>query len=360
MSRDVCATIDCQALRYNLQRVRQSAANSAVLAVIKANGYGHGLVRVAKALSQADGFGVACCEEAILLREAGMLHPILLLEGIFSERELPYIIKHNFHMVVHCIEQIEWLEQQRLAKPVRVWLKLDTGMHRLGFSPESFPKIYQRLRENINVRKPIALMTHFACADNKADSATAEQIKVFNATTLQLEGIASLANSAAIIAWPESHRDWVRPGIMLYGASPFTQGTANDYQLKPVMSLTTKLITVRDIKIGESLGYGAAWTAQRNSRIGVVAIGYGDGYPRHAKTGTPVVINGRAVPLVGRVSMDMITVDLTDYPEVKAGDFVELWGKELSVDEVARCADTVSYELLCGLASRVTIAEINA
>jgi len=357
MTRAAEARIHLSALQSNLQRVRTLALSSRVMAIIKANGYGHGMLRVAKALASADGFGVACLEEALALRDAGISQPILLLEGFYETSELELICKHGLAIVVHHDFQIDILEKSRLPTPIHVWLKIDTGMHRLGFSPQQVSRACQRLKSCSNVAVIPGLMTHLADADDRHDTLTQQQIDCFKATVSGLEGEKSIANSAAIIAWPQSHGDWVRPGVMLYGVSPFGDSAGDTEGLQPVMTLTSKLIAINNFKKGYKIGYGGEWTCPEDMPVGVVAIGYGDGYPRGVPSGTPVVINGQRASIIGRVSMDMITVDLRGLPSVQVGDTVILWGSGLAVEEIALCAKTIPYELLCRVTQRVRIAE---
>ena len=346
MSRTVVAEINPAALQHNLNRVRELAPGCPVAAVIKADGYGHGLIRVAGALSEADAFAVACIEEALQLREAGFTLPVVLLEGFFDTAELEAIARYNLTAVIHHPWQLRALEQARLATPIRVWLKMDSGMHRLGFSPQEIPAARQRLAACSSVARPVTEMTHLACADDRADQTTTQQLARFDAVAT---GDCSIASSAAILGWPQARRGWLRPGIMLYGASPFVTGGGESWQLQPVMTLRSTLIAVNRRQRGDPIGYGGSWRCPEEMPVGVVAIGYGDGYPRHAQPGTPVLVNGKTVPLIGRVSMDMITVDLRSQPQAGIGDAVVLWGEGLPVETVAEHAGTIAYELLCGV-----------
>ncbi|MEW6999673.1 alanine racemase [Colwelliaceae bacterium BS250] len=354
------ADIDRKALVKNFKTIKCIAPDAKILAVLKANAYGHGLVRIAKSLVDADAFGVARIDEALELRAGGVIKKIVLLEGFFDNSDLPIIAVNNFQTVIHNIEQLQAIEQAQLDEPIQVWLKIDTGMHRLGISPEQFNEFYQRLLDCHNVHNNIRLMSHLGCADNLNGEQTLAQIALFEQLTGHINNEKTLANSAAIYAWPQTHYQWVRPGLMLYGVSPLTEHDQKTfhYDIEPVMTLYSSLIAVRDIKAGESVGYGAAWVCEQDTRIGVVAIGYGDGYPRHAKNGCPVLVNGRIVPLIGRVSMDMITVDLGPSAADKVGDYVELWGKNLPVEKIAEAAETIPYELLCNITRRVKIDEI--
>jgi len=360
MTRATRAVIDLAALQHNLQVSRHAAPNSKQMAIIKAHAYGHGMVCIAQALDDADAFGVALVEEAITLREAGISKPILLLEGIASEQDMTLIRGYNLDCVVHHESQLRLLEAAS-GDPITVWLKIDTGMHRLGFKPQQASEIYQRLQKCAVVKQPIYLMTHLANADDRDDPLTEQQIKCFYEAIQFADAEASnipcsIANSAGVLGWPASHADWVRPGIMLYGVSPFVVGKAQEQELKPVMTLQSELIAVNHFKQGDKVGYGGSWTCPEDMSVGVVAIGYGDGYPRHARSGTPVLVKGKRTQLIGRVSMDMITVDLRQHADVIVGDPVTLWGKGLAIEEVADYASTIAYELLCSVNSRVQFA----
>jgi alanine racemase len=352
MSRPARARIDLQALRHNFSRVRQAAPHSRTMAIIKANAYGHGTVEVARALPDATAFGVACLEEAIALREAGFDRRIVLLEGLFAADDIDLINAYRLDVVVHHDSQLDLLEQGHMSRPVDVWLKIDTGMNRLGFMPDSVAAARARLAGIAGIGT-VRLMTHFACADDLSSDYTRKQLGLFNAVAAQLAGECSLANSAAVLGWPESHADWVRPGVMLYGSSPLLGRSAAELDLRPVMTLTTRLIAVNPRRRGDPVGYSGDWVCPTDTNIGVAAIGYGDGYPRHAPSGMPVLVNGRRVPLAGRVSMDMICVDLKSQPRAQVGDEVVLWGDGLPIDEVAAMAGTISYELFCGVGRRV-------
>jgi alanine racemase len=347
------AVIDTGALRANLAAVRRFAPRSRVLAIVKANGYGHSLVPTALALADADALGVARLEEGTILRGAGVQDAIVLLEGVFDADQLASAARQGFELVVHNPQQLALLADWRQDHKFVVWLKVDTGMNRLGFRAEEFAAAYRRLSACTGVAR-IRLLTHLANADVAADSATAEQLKLFEAVTAGLELERSIANSAAVLAWPDSHVDWVRPGLMLYGVSPLPGKTAAEYGLRPAMTFTSTVIATRKVLPGERAGYGGRWTARRVSTLAIAAVGYGDGYPRHMANGTPVLVNGARAPLAGRVSMDMIAIDVTDLPPVKAGDPVVLWGEGLPAEEIAPHAETISYELLCGVSQRVT------
>mgnify|MGYP000120539607 CR=1 FL=1 len=357
--RTATAVIDCKALIDNFAVIKKKAPDSQVLAVLKANAYGHGLERIAKALPQADAFGVARLDEALALRVAGVIKPIVLLEGVFNAFELPVLAVNKLQTIVHNEEQLKAITDTNLVleEPLKVWLKIDTGMHRLGIHPKDFQYYYQSLKNSSNVHDDIVLMSHFSCADDLENSVTSAQIQLFESTIEGLANPRSFANSAAINAWPQSHYEWIRPGLMLYGVSPMTEPkpSAKELGLKPVMTLQSSLIAIREIEAGSAVGYGGAWISDKKTTIGVVAIGYGDGYPRHAVNGTPVLINGRKVPLIGKVSMDMITVDLGENSTDAVGDLVTLWGQGLAVEEVAKYATTIPYELLCNITRRVKV-----
>jgi alanine racemase len=358
MTKRVCAYIDILALQHNLQQVKKIAPQSAIMAMVKANAYGHGLLRTAQALSAADAFGVATLDEAIHLRDAGIKKPVILMSGFINATELNLAVEKQITPVIHHGDQIERLQRTRLSSPLAIWLKMDSGMGRLGFSAEQLPDIYQQLSSNPDIKKPIGLMTHLACSDQRNNPHTIHQIELFYKTVVW-SGARSLACSAAIMAWPQTHADWVRPGIMLYGISPFADSTGLEFGLKPVMTLISRLIAVKEIAKGGSVGYGAAWVCDKDTKIGLVNIGYGDGYPRHAKQGTPVLVNQRRCSLVGRVSMDLIAVDLSGHPHVAVSDPVVLWGEGLPIEEVAACADTSGYELVCKVMPRVRFVEKN-
>lgn len=352
MSRPAKVVINLSALRHNFSRIRTLAPDSRVMAIVKADAYGHGLVRIAQSLEQADAFGVACLEEARELRQAKIQQRIILLEGPYSGEELTKISQLGLDMVVHDLSQLEMLEQNQLNKPVCIWLKLDTGMHRLGFSPDLASQALARLEQSAGV-KEIRLMTHLASANNREDPMTRKQLQCFSQFNENMSLEKTIANSAGILAFPDAHVDWVRPGIMLYGVSPFSDSNGSQEGLKPVMTLQSKLITVRTLKAGDPVGYGATWRCPEDMSVGVVAAGYGDGYPRHAESGTPVLVNGKRVELIGRASMDMLTVDLRSQPQAKTGDPVVLWGEGLPVEEVANHAGTIPYEVLCAVHKRL-------
>ncbi len=356
MSRPLIARIDSAALAHNLAVARRAAPHSKTLAVIKANGYGHGLARVARALRAADGFAVLSIEEASLLRGAGYTHPIVLLEGFFHPDELSDIARLRLRPVIHRQDQAEILAKARLEHKVDVFLKVDSGMHRLGLTPKRLPDALAILRAAPHVGG-ITLMTHFARADDDPDSVAA-QLATFREATKDLDLPLSQANSAALLRYPDTHGDWVRPGIMLYGASPFADQTGADLGLLPVMTLESKLIAIQFVRKGEGVGYGAAFVADRDMKVGVVACGYADGYPRHAGTGTPIVVHGQHTRTLGRVSMDMLFADLSHVPTAHVGSPVTLWGVGLPAELVAAAASTIAYELFTALAPRVPVEEI--
>jgi len=357
MARPAHAFIDTAALRANVQRVKVCAPNSRIMAVIKANGYGHGAIRMAQTIeASVNAFAVSCLEEALQLREAEITIPIVLLEGFFHPNELPIIADQDLHIVVHTHKQFEDLLKAPLEKPITIWLKVDTGMHRLGFAPSDIEPIYKLLKHSQQIAQPIRLMSHLSCADDRQDEITEQQTQIFMALARHLNLEASLANSAGVLGWPNTHADWVRPGIMLYGVSPFLKSAGKREGLQSVMQLQSTLISVKRHRKGDAIGYGASWQCPQTMLVGVVAIGYADGYPRHAPSGTPVLVNGRRVPLVGRVSMDMITVDLRSQPNARIGDPVVLWGRHLPVEEIANDAGTIAYELLCHVNHRVKMS----
>ncbi len=342
------AVIDLDALRHNYRLARALGGGKA-LAIVKADAYGHGAVRCAQALAaEADGFGVACIEEALELRQAGISAPIVLLEGCFEADELALVAAHDLWPVVSTPEQVQALCEWRGEAALTVWLKLDSGMHRLGLDPAQFRAAHARLSALPQVAQ-IVMMSHFARADELDSPRTAEQLAVFAAATAGLAGQTSLCNSPALLGWPQVRSDWARPGLMLYGADPFAQATATSAGLRPVMTLRSKIIAVRELAAGEPLGYGARFVAQAPTRVGVVAMGYADGYPQFAPNGTPVLIDGVRGQLIGRVSMDMLTVDLTAHPQAGVGSAVELWGSDIRLAEMAPLCATSAYRLPCSL-----------
>jgi alanine racemase len=351
MPRPIQARIDLSALEHNLRVVRR-ATGSRIMAVIKAAAYGHGLLCTADALRAADGFALLDVSEAVALREAGFRQAILLLEGFFTPDDLSLAAEYDLASVIHSPQQISMLDAYPRRGNLQVWLKVNSGMNRLGFAPQDIPAVLEKLKTHPVVRD-ITLMTHFASADEA--TGVAAQLEVFNALAAPYRMPCSLANSAALLHYPATHADWVRPGIMLYGASPFPEISAQQLGLRPVMTLQSEIISVRELKAGERVGYGGLFCADSPMRIGTVACGYADGYPRHAPTDTPVLVEGQRTRTLGRVSMDMLCVDLNALPDAVIGSHVTLWGAGLPVEEVARAAGTISYELLCALAPRVPL-----
>lgn len=352
------AIIDLDALRANYRLAASLAPQSQTMAVVKANAYGHGAVAVARALEPlVPAFAVACSEEALDLRSAGIAKPILLLEGFFSQDEIALAAANNFWLLVENEHQVEALAKTALPTPLTAWLKIDTGMHRLGAPLSQGIRLYEQLRACGHIRQPIVIASHFACADELDNDCTARQIQrlkqfahsISSTTTPPL----SMANSPALLGWPESHGAWNRPGFMLYGSSPFADAHPAADQLQAVMSFQSQVISVRTVPCGETVGYGNTWRATRDSIIATVPVGYGDGYPRHAPSGTPVLVAGQMAMLAGRVSMDLITLDVTNLSGIAIGSPVELWGKNLPVNSVAAAAGTIGYELLTRMPGRL-------
>lgn len=358
--RPILATIHTAALRHNLDRARRSALEARVWAVVKANAYGHGIERVFDAFRGADGFALLDLAEAERVRALGWRGPVLLLEGVFEPRDLELCSRLDLWHTVHCDAQIDMLAAHKTQAPQRVFLKMNSGMNRLGFAPERFRSAWTRLNALPQVDE-ISLMTHFSDADGRRG--IDHQLEVFERATRDLPGERSIANSAATLRHAAVTRaDWVRPGILLYGSAPdFPEHDAAHWQLQPAMTLSTRLISVQTLKAGDTIGYGSRFTAEGPLTVGVAAVGYADGYPRHCDTGTPVLVNGVRTRMVGRVSMDMITVDLTPVPDAGIGCEVTLWGRAsngalLPIDEVAQAAGTIGYELMCAVAPRVPVA----
>lgn len=349
----VIASIDREALRYNFRVIKSHVPESKIIAVVKANAYGHGLLEVAKTLSDADAYAVARIEEALELRSGGIVKPIILLEGLFNPEDVQVVSASNLETAVGSWEQLEWIEKAHLQSPVKVWMALNTGMHRLGLNEDEAEEFYSRLMKSENVVKPIGLISHLSCADDLSSDYTKKQIEVFRRFASAHECHTALANSAGILSWPESHTDYVRPGIILYGVSPYDGKTGEDLGLKPVMTLKSNLIAVRKVRKGDKVGYGATWTASRDTRLGIVAMGYGDGYPRQAPNGTPVLINGRIAGTAGHVCMDMMAIDLGPDSTDRVGDEVILWGRGLPVEKISELVGTIPYELILRLTDRV-------
>jgi alanine racemase len=354
MARPIQASFDLAALKNNFAIARRHAGSAAMMAVVKANAYGHGLLRVARTLADAEAFALLELDDAVRLRDAGYRQRILLLEGFFSAAELPEILHHGFTIMVHAREQLQMLKALRSDRKIDVFLKFNTGMNRLGFPAADSAALLQEVKALPCVGK-IVLATHFSEAEGV--SGIDWQMREFESRVAQSGYARSLANSAALLRFPETRGDWVRPGIMLYGASPLEEAGAQKLGLRPVMTLTSTLIAVQHLKRGDTVGYGSLFSADRNMRIGVVACGYADGYPRHSSNGAPVLVEGVRVPMAGRVSMDMLCVDLTTVPHAGVGSPAVLWGEGLPVEEVAAAGGTVSYELLCALARRVPVVE---
>ncbi|MGN7916952.1 MULTISPECIES: alanine racemase [Lysobacter] len=357
MARPTSASIHTDALRHNLAQARSMAPHSRVMAVVKADGYGHGLERVARALEGADAFGVAALSDADRLRAAGLSQPIVLLSGFDEADDLPQLRRLGVETVVHHISQVEMLEQAAAGEPIRCWLKVDSGMHRLGFAPQDVREAHARLAAASSVAEGIVLMNHFASSDEFDKPQTRQQLQAFAAATTDLPGSRSLANSAAVLGWPDAHADWIRPGGLLYGISAVEGRTGADFGLRPAMTLSTRLIAVNRVGKGERIGYAATWECPEDMLVGVAAIGYGDGYPRAAPSGTPVRVAGHDTQVIGRVSMDLMTIDLRGVPEAKVGDPVVLWGPELPVERIAEASGTIGYELTCSITRRVRFVE---
>jgi alanine racemase len=343
------------ALRSNLARIREVARQARVMAVVKANAYGHGLVPTALCLGNADAFAVARLEEALAMRRAGVCKPIVLLEGVFNAEQLAEAARQDLEIVVHEREQLALLGSYTGVHRFTVWLKIDTGMNRLGFPPQQVGAALALLTDMGSRLLDVRLMTHFASADEHDNPLTAVQLARFAELTRGQSMARSLANSAAVFACPAAHADWVRPGLALYGVSPFAEKVGHTLGLTPAMRLVSTVIAVREVPAGETVGYGGTWRAGRDSRVAIIAAGYGDGLPRSLPNGTPVLVNGQRVALAGRVSMDMIALDVTGDKPVQVGDTALLWGPELPVEEVAAHAGTISYELLCGMSQRVPV-----
>jgi alanine racemase len=355
MMRLIRARVDTGALRANLQVVRACAPGCRVMAVVKANAYGHGLLPTALALADADAFAVARLEEAVALRAAGLKRRIVLLEGVFNAEQLLEAGELELDLVVHQDLQIALIEQYGRERRFRLWLKVDTGMNRLGFRLERFRAAWERLMQRQPPPLELRVLTHLSGADEEDGRSTAEQLARLKPLMVGLGAELSIANSAAILAHPQTHAQWVRPGLALYGISPFAGRRGAQLGLRPAMTLESTVIAVREVLAGERVGYGGTWRARGDSRIAIVAAGYGDGLLRSLAPATPVLIGRRRAPLVGRVSMDMIAVDVTDLPGTAVGDRVELWGSELPVEELAKSAGTIPYELVCAVSQRVPI-----
>lgn len=359
MTRPSRVIIDIKALEHNFSRIKELVHNSKVMAIIKADAYGHGIVRVAKTLRDADAFGVACLEEAEQLRIASITTPIILLEGPYKPNDLSLIIKLNLEVVIHNEYQLELLEKSKIDGAIKVWLKIDTGMHRLGFSVDKTEEMLRRLMLCRNINSTPILMSHLATANEKNHALTYQQLDAFREISKIVNIEKTIANSAAVINFPDVHFDWVRPGLMLYGVSPLINSCGHDHGLKSVMTLESEIISIQYLSKGEPVGYGATWRCPENMPVGIIAAGYGDGFPRHAKSGTPILVNNIRCPLIGRASMDMLTIDLRNQSNAKIGDRVVLWGGSLPIEEIATYAETIPYELLCGVHKRLQFVEYN-
>lgn len=359
MARNLTATISRSAIRHNLSRVRQLAPGKKIIAMIKANGYGHGLSQVARAIKDVDAFGVATLEEGILLRESGIKTEVVLMEGVFKAHDLKHVEQYGFTLVVHAPYQIEHLKSFTATRPLPYWIKANSGMNRLGLPLSDVQHAYESLKD-VKGLHYIGVMGHFPQADDTQDPTTLNQFKRFQSSTDSLPGLRSLANSATVLHWQDCHADWVRPGIMLFGASPTEGTTGQTFGLVPAMELSSEIIAIQDVHQGDKVGYGGTWTCDApHKRIAIAAVGYGDGYPWHAQNGTPVLINSKKAPLVGRVSMDMIAIDISEIPKCDIGERVILWGRNLPIERVAQCANTIPYELFCRLTERVKMIWID-
>lgn len=358
--RPTVATVRLTDIASNYQLASSRAPQSKSIAVIKANAYGHGMKEIAQHLqAQVPAFAVALMEEAVELRDAGINKPIIVLQGPACAADIEQAVTSDFCLLLHQQQQLEQVLSAVLPGPVRVWLKLDTGMHRLGFVPDDLDQVCNDLYSSHNVQRELVLCTHLACADDMNDPMTREQVGLIRSFSSKHGLPMSIANSAGILYWPRSHAEWNRPGYMLYGLCPTGAFDSKAHGLLPAMTMNSEIIATREVPVGEGVGYGHDWVAKRPSKIGTIAIGYGDGYPRHAPGGTPVLVNGQRVSLVGRVSMDAISVDLTDLEKSEVGDPVELWGQNLSVNEVASAAGTIGYEILAGLTGRVPLRHVH-
>jgi alanine racemase len=351
MPRPIKAYVDLNALEHNLQVARRNTT-ARLMSVIKADGYGHGLLRAAEAMAATDGFALLDIQDAVRLREAGCRKAILLLEGCFSAEDMELVAEFDLACVIHSPWQIAMLDAYPGNRKLDVWLKVNTGMNRLGFAPPQVTQVMEQLTRHRAVRD-ITLMTHFANADEARG--IAEPLALFNDVAAPYRVARSLANSATLLRYPAAHGDWVRPGIMLYGATPYSDVSAQQLGLRPAMILSSRIIATQELRAGDEVGYGAQFRAEHTMRIGVVACGYADGYPRHAPNGTPILVDGKRTKTLGRVSMDMLYVDLSNLPRAEVGSHVVLWGEGMPIDEVARAAGTVGYELMCALTARVPV-----
>ncbi len=354
MARVATVTLSTKNLLHNLETIKKQAQDREIMAMIKANGYGHGLRSVAMLLDgKVSSFGVACVDEALALRKVNVKAPITLMSGAFEPNDLLIASEQNFHLIFHEKQQLKWLETIKLTNPIKIWLKIDTGMGRLGFLPEDTKEIYKILSNNPQIIKPIGIISHLAYSEEKDHPLNQTQFKRFKQFTKELSGPKSIANSAAIFNFENNLYEVVRPGLSLYGISPLPHKSASSLNLKPVMTLQTKLVKVSNFKKHTTIGYGARFSCPEDMPVGVIAMGYGDGYPRTAKDGTPVLVNNKKCQIVGRVSMDMATIDLRNCPDAKVGDPVTLWGEKLPIEEVAKHTDHIPYDLICGVQQRI-------
>lgn len=351
MKRSARISIHPQALQHNLLVAKKAAPKSKVLAVIKANAYGHGAVSTAGILYDlADGFAVSCISEAVELRDAGIDKAITVLQGHQNNNDLQIAAHYDFHLVIHCKKQLSDLDHFNGKHRFKINLKIDTGMHRLGLAPADTKTLFNQLKNHPQVNpQELIIMTHLCCADELDNNASSKQISEFNRYCKEINTPKSIANSAGILGWSESHEDWIRPGIMLYGSSPLAQQNASDLGLQAAMTLQAPVIAIHQLKKNDAIGYGSSWVCPNDMKVAVIACGYADGYPRHAASGTPIWVNQKETQLLGRVSMDMIVINASDYSElpIKEGDLAELWGENIAIDAVAKSAETISYELLC-------------
>jgi alanine racemase len=354
MARKTLCTLSTANLLHNLETIKARAPRAKVMAMVKANGYGHGIRSVSQRLEgSVDALGVACIDEAIALRQAKVQTPITLIEGVFAPEELALASEQGFSVVFHSDHQVEWLKQAKLPSKIHAWLKIDTGMGRLGFSPETEAQAFRILSESSSVHQPVGIMSHFACADEPEKPINQKQIAAFQKFIKDKPGQKSFCNSAAAFAFPEMQYDWIRPGLALYGASPLEGRSAESLGLKPVMNFRTELIAVQKFRRGDNVGYGAAFTCPEDMPVGIASVGYGDGFPRIVRPGAVVLVDGERCPLVGRVAMDMAAVDLRPCADAVVGDKVTLWGEDLPIEELSAFSDRVSYDLLTGIQNRV-------
>lgn len=350
------ATVSLSAITRNLELAQRLAPHSGIVAVIKANAYGHGAIEIAGHLQgKVPAFAVAFFDEAVQLRDAGIKQPILVLQGTTADADVAEAAARDFWLMLHNRHQVDRVLRSGTTRPVHAWIKADTGMHRLGLDLKDLDGVIDALAASPNVQPGMVLCSHLACADDPDNPMTGRQADELRAAGAKYKLPMSIANSAGIMAWPATHADWNRPGYMLYGNSPMISSAGDTTGLVPAMSMCSEIVTIKELSPGDGVGYGQKWIARKPSRLGTVSIGYADGYPRHAANGTPVLVNGQRVPLVGRVSMDMVSVDLSGLDRVEIGDPVELWGQSLSVNEVAECSGTLGYELLAGLSGRVPV-----